>query len=133
MKLTSYDEIWESFLINCKASDIDIPQLPEKIYEAIHNGIRHFNNRLREEMEWDDLNETVDRVMTNDHLLILSHYIRYFFLINQKTYFESVWQPFQKDVGVKNFSSQLKSIESSIYEEQKIIDRIIMNSEEDYL
>ncbi|MED1863234.1 hypothetical protein P4V41_07180 [Fictibacillus nanhaiensis] len=131
--MTSYDEIWESFLNNCKASDIDIPQLPEKIYEAIHNAIRHFNNRLREEMKWDDQAETVDRVMTNDHLLILSHYIRYFFLVNQKTYFQSLFQPFMKDVGVKNFSSQLKSIESSIYEEQKMIDRIIMNSEEDYL
>lgn len=131
--MTSYDTIWISFLNNCKSSDIDLPQEPDKIYDTIHNAIRHFNNRMRDELSWDDALEQVDRELSNDHLLILSHYIRLIFLINQKTYFQNLWQPFQKDVGFKNFSTQLKSLEFSITEQQGTIDRLILNSLEDFL
>jgi hypothetical protein len=131
--MTSYDQIWESFLTNCKASDIDLPQTPEKIYEAIHNAIRHFNNRLRDSLTWDDTLETVNRELSGDHLLILSHYLRLIFLINQKTYFEGLWQPFARDVGLRNFGTQLRSIETSVQEEEKTIERLIMNATEDFL
>ncbi len=131
--MTSYDQIWAAFLNNCKASDIDIPQTPEKIYETIRNAIMHFNNRLRDNLKWDDTLEEVDREMSDDHLLILAHYIRLIFLINQKTYFESVWQPFSKDVGTKNFSTQLRSLETSVTNQEKTIDRLIINMEEDFL
>lgn len=130
---TSYDTIYTTFLNNCKVSDIDLPQTTDKIYEAIHNAIRHFNNRLRDELQWDDAIETVSRELSNDDLLVLSHYIRLIFLKNQKTYFENLWQPFQKDVGLKNFSTQLRSLESSIIDQEKFIDQLIMNSMEDFL
>jgi hypothetical protein len=131
--MTSYDTIWTSFLTNCKASDIDLPQTPEKIYEAIHNAIRHFNNRLRDSLKWDDVSETVNREMSDDHLLILAHYLRLIFLINQKTYFEGLWQPFAKDVGLRNFGTQLRSIETSVQEQRQTIESLILNSMEDYL
>lgn len=131
--MTSYDQIWTTFLNNCKVSDIDLPQTPEKIYEIIRNGVMHFNNRLREDIVCDDSTETLNRELNNDYLLILAHYIRLIFLINQKTYFESLWQPFAKDVGLKNFSTQLKSLETSIAEEERTIDRLIMNMEDDFL
>lgn len=131
--MTSYDQIWTTFLNNCKVSDIDLPQTPEKIYEIIRNGVMHFNNRLREDIVCDDSTETLNRELSNDYLLILAHYIRLIFLINQKTYFESLWQPFAKDVGLKNFSTQLKSLETSIAEEERTIDRLIMNMEDDFL
>lgn len=131
--MTSYDQIWTTFLNNCKVSDIDLPQTPEKIYEIIRNGVMHFNNRLRENIVCDDSTETLNRELSNDYLLILAHYIRLIFLINQKTYFESLWQPFAKDVGLKNFSTQLKSLETSIAEEERTIDRLIMNMEDDFL
>lgn len=131
--MTSYDLVWETFLNNCKVSDIDLPQIPEQIYEVIKNGVMHFNNRLREELICDDLNEVLDKDLSNDHLLILAHYIRLIFLNNQKTYFESLWQPFQKDVGLRNFGTQLKSLEISVKEQQRTIDSLIMNMEVDFL
>ncbi|PGZ96952.1 hypothetical protein COE51_16405 [Bacillus pseudomycoides] len=131
--MTTYDQIWTSFLSNCKTSGIDLPQTPEKIYDVIHNAIRHFNNRLRDNLSWDDNNEVVNRELSDDHLLILSHYIRYIFLLNQKTYFQNLFQPFTNDIGLKNFSNQLKSLESSVTEEKDEIDRLIMNTEEDFL
>lgn len=131
--MTSYDQVWETFLNNCKVSDIDLPQTNDKIYEFIRNGVMHFNNRLREGIVCDDINETLSEVLNNDHLLILAHYIRLIFLINQKTYFEALWQPFSKDVGLKNFGTQLKSLEVSVKEQQRTIDSLIMNMESDFL
>jgi hypothetical protein len=131
--MTSYDQVWQTFLNNCKVSDIDLPQTPEKIYETIRNGVMHFNNRLREEVVCDDINETLDKELNNDLLLILAHFIRLIFLDNQKTYFESLWQPFSKDVGLKNFGTQLKSLETSVDKQERTIDSLIMYMEDDFL
>lgn len=131
--MTSYDNIWTTFLNNCKVSDIDLPQIPEQIYESIKNAVMHFNNRLRTTITCYDELEELNEELDDDHLLILAHYIRLIFLRNQKTFFESLWQPFSKDVGLKNFSTQLKSLETSITEQERMIDSLIMNMEDDFL
>lgn len=131
--MTSYDQVWQTFLNNCKVSDIDLPQTPEKIYEHIKNAVMHFNNKLRTSVVCDDIMEELNQELSEDHLLILAHYVRYLFLINQKTYFESLWQPFSSDVGLKNFGTQLRSLDTSIKEEKDNIDTLINNMEEDFL
>lgn len=130
---TSYDLIWQTFLNNCKVSDIDLPNTPELMYEQIKSGVMRFNNRLRTSVQCDDLIEQLSEELNEDHLLILAHYIRLIFLINQKTYFESLWQPFAKDVGLKNFNTQIKSLEVSIKEQESTIDSLIVNTEVDFL
>lgn len=131
--MTAYDKVYTTFLNNCKVSDIDLPQTNEKIYEFIKNAVMHFNNRLRTSIVCDDVSEQLSEELSEDYLLILAHYIRLIFLINQKTYFESLWQPFQKDVGLKNFATQLKSLETSIKEQERTIDSLIVNMEDDFL
>ncbi|WP_080845561.1 hypothetical protein [Cytobacillus gottheilii] len=131
--MTSYDAIWQTFLNNCKVSDIDLPQEPEKIYEQIRNAAMYFNNRLRKGIVCDDATETLNQELSDDDLLILANYIRLIFLINQRTYFESLWQPFSSDVGLRNFSTQLRSLNTSIYEQERMIDTLIMYTEEDFL
>lgn len=130
---TTYDTIWQTFLNNCKVSDIDLPNSPEKIYEQIKNAVMRFNNRLRKELVCDDTSETVNEELSEDNLLIVAHYIRLIFLINQRTYFESLWQPFSSDVGLKNFSTQLRSLDTSIKDQERTIDTLIMYTEEDFL
>lgn len=131
--MTSYDDIYQTFLNNCKVDDIDLPTTDEERYEIIKNAVMHFNNRMRTKIVCDNTTETVSEDLNDDYLLIIAHYIRYLFLINERTYFESLWQPFQQDVGLKNFSTQLNSLKDSVTEEKNVIDRLIMNQEEDYL
>ncbi len=130
---TTYDQIWQTFLNNCKVSDIDLPQLPEKIYEEIKNAVTRFNNKMRTVITCDDATETLSEKLSEDHLLILAHYIRLTFLINQRTYFESLWQPFSSDVGLKNFGTQLNSLKTSVQEQERTIDSLIINTMEDFL
>jgi hypothetical protein len=130
---TSYDTIYVTFLNNCKVSDIDLPQFPEQQFELIKNAVMHFNNKFRTRLFCDDILEELSEELDEDSLLILAHYIRLIFLINQKTYYETLWQPFQKDLGLKNFSTQLRSLESSVKEQERFIDNLIANTEEDFL
>lgn len=131
--MTTYDHLWQTFLNNCKVSDIDLPKLPEQIYEQIKNATMYFNNRLRTNVVCDDILEELSEELNEDNLLILANFIRLVFLINQKTYLENLWQPFQSDVGIKNFNSQIKSMENSIKEQKDTIDTLIFNTMEDYL
>ena len=130
---TTYDEIWETFLNNCKRDDIDLPQTEEKIYSTIRNAVMIFNNRTREDVECIDETETLNQKLSNDYLLILANYIRLVFLKNEVTYFEGIWQPFQQDVGFKNFTAQLNSMRASVKEQNATIDELFRNAEVDYL
>lgn len=130
---TTYDEIWETFLLNCKTDDINLPQGEEKIYSSIRNAVMHFKNRTQENVNCIDDTETLDVKLSDDYLLILANYLRLNFLKNEKTYYESQWQPFQQDVGLRNFSSQLKSMEGSIDEQKATIDVLFKYTEVDYL
>lgn len=130
---TSYDTVYQTFLNNCKVSDIDLPQTNEGRYEVIRNALLHFNNRMRTRYKADDLLESLDVELNEDEILILAHYIRLIFLINEKTYFESLWQPFTSDVGMKNFSSQNRSLENSIQRQENTIESLIVNAAEDFL
>lgn len=131
--MTSYDQIWTTFLNNCMVSDLELPQSDEGKYEMIKNAVMYFNNRLRTSVTCDDSTETLNEEVEDDYLLIIANYIRYIFLINQKTYFENLWQPFSKDVGLKNFNTQLNSLKASIELQDKTIDRLIINTEVDFL
>ena len=131
--MTTFDQIWTTFLNNCKTSDINLPQSDEKIYEEIANAIMLFNNRFRSDLKWDSRTETVDRLLNNDELLILANYIKLVFVMNEKNYYQTLMQPFSSDIGLKNFGTQLKTLENSVKAQEDFIDRLIMNAEEDYL
>lgn len=130
--MTTYDELWKTFLDNCKLSDLDIPQ-NEKIYDSIQNAVLHFNNRKRDELVADDDTELLNRQLNGDDLLLLAQYIRLSVLDGQRLYFTNIWNPFSKDVGLKNYSAQLKSKELLVKEQRALIDEIILNSAEDFL
>lgn len=130
---TSYDEIWQTFLENCKRDDLDLPNSDTAIYNAIRNALLFFNNRMRTSFKGIDAEESLDNVLSEDELLILANYIRLVFLNNEKTYFEGLWQPFQKDVGLRNFSTQLNSIKDSVEKQEKLIERLFINQSEDFL
>lgn len=133
---TEFDTLWKAFLANCKVEDISLPKSEAKIKEAIKNAIMHYTNRMRIEVEIDYVEETIrieGKKLNNDQLLIIAHYIRYFFLLNEQTYIQHMWQPFQKDIGLKNLATQISSMKDTIQIEKDTIEKLIFNAEEDFL
>ncbi|MEX0595713.1 MAG: hypothetical protein WD512_04365 [Candidatus Paceibacterota bacterium] len=134
--MTTYDEIWELFLTNCKTTDINLPQSEDKIKKTINSAVMLMNNQIRSEIVCDDVGETLSLFsegLDEDKRLILSQFIRLVFLKNELSYFVTMFQPFQKDIGVRNFATQLRVLESSVTNQEEDIISIINNTKEDYL
>lgn len=130
---TSYDEIFSMFMQNCKVDDIELPQTDQGKYDMIRNAVFHFNNRMGDNIKLDDTLEKVNRKLSNNHLLLIIHYIRLSFLKNQLTQFSLTWQPFQKDIGLKNFSHQIRALTILIEDQERFIEQIILSQQQDIL
>lgn len=130
--MITFDDIWLTFLNNYKVEDIDLPH-PERIPEIIQDALMRFNNRMRTKAKCDFSNECVVGLTSEDDLLLLAHYIKLIQLINSRVHYESLYNPFAADVGVRNFKTQLDSLNGSIKDQEKLIDEIIFNAMEDFL
>jgi len=130
MALTSYDEIYQFFLNNISVDNLMLPSSIEGQYEAIRNGISHYNNITRENVIADDETETVNVKLNNDQILILAHCMKLILLQNILMYKNSIMIPFTKEIGVKNVGDQIKSIQASIEEEKNTIGMLIFNADD---
>lgn len=130
---TSYDELWTEFVENFKTEDINIPTSQEKIYNTIHSAVRYFNNRLQESVKWDDTLEELTITLDDNQLLVLAQYIKLACLKNQLIFFTTAWQPFEREIGLKNYQTQVKSLEKQIADEEVLIEKTIQHSATDIL
>lgn len=128
---TNYDKVYSTFLDNCMVSDIDLPKTPEQIYRMINNAVLLFNNDMRTSITCDDSNELLSIELTEDDLLILAHFIRLAFLKNQLTLYVSTWQPFDKDMGIRNYRSQVQALQRVVKDTEEDIKKLKRNMEED--
>lgn len=130
--MLTYDCIWTSFLENYMVEDVDLPH-PDQIPSVIQNAVIRVNNRLRTTAVCNNASETVEGLSGEDHLILLSAYIKLIQLINSRVFYEKLYNPFSADVGVRNFKTQLDSLNKSVKEQEDLIDEIILNAIEDFL
>lgn len=130
--MISFDIIWETFLENYKVEDIDLPH-PDQIPSVINNALMRLNNRMRTKAICNFASEMVEGLSSEDDLILLAHYIKLVQLVNSKVFYEKLYNPFSADVGVRNFKTQLDSLNNSVKEQEKLIDEIIFNAMEDFL
>lgn len=130
--MLSFDCVWETFLENYRVEDVDLPH-PDQIPSVIQNALRFLNNRMRTKAICNFASETVEGLSGEDDLILLAHYIKLVQLINSKVFYEKLYNPFSADVGVRNFKTQLDSLNNSVKEQEKLIDEIIFNAMEDFL
>lgn len=131
--MTTYDDVFTEFMTITKTDSINIPTEEEKIYDLIHNAVHLFNNRLRDNLGYDDENEIFSRELNHDELVILANFLKLVFLENQLIYFTTLFQPFTKEVGLRNYQSQVKSLEFLIQQQAKKIDELINNTQIDFM
>lgn len=129
---TSYDEIFESFLMNCGIDTSELPKDQDKIYLIINNAVNHYNNFMEEDycIEADNKTETISKKLNGSCLLILAYCIKYTYLENQLIEFEEIWSPFQKEIGFKNYKDQVTSREKTLERTKSRIIELISNIED---
>ena len=128
---TSYDTLYSTFMNNNLADDIDLPQSEIEIYRVINNAVMLYNNRERDIIVCDDTLEEVDRELNNDEILMIAHYIKLAFLKNQMTAFTLTWQPFDKDMGLRNYDSQVRAMGRLVADAERVIQQFKFNKEVD--
>ena len=92
--MTTYDELYELFITNCRTDGLSLPRTEDQKYNAIKNAVMLFNNRLRDNLVCDDSTETISRELNDDEKLVVAHYIRLTLLKNVRTYKNSIFTTF---------------------------------------
>lgn len=124
MANTKYDEIYTEFLNNCATDDINLPNTDEKRYTAIQSAIRYFNYLTELNVQCDNTTESVNREFNDNELLLVSHFLRLAFLENQLIHLTTIYSPFQKEIGIKNYQEASRNFKELVSSEKAIIDSI---------
>ncbi|XZN14379.1 hypothetical protein ACSW9O_16070 (plasmid) [Clostridium perfringens] len=133
MALTTYDEVWQCFLTNCKGTLQSIPQSDEVIYEYINNARVLYNIKIKSFQEdftypitCDNNKETLLVKLKDEELMILANYIKLVHLKNELTSFVSRFSVFQKELGIQNYNAQVKAKEYLIESQEETL-RMMIN------
>lgn len=135
--MITYDEVWSCFLDNYKINKKDIPTNQQEIYNDIRNAVRHYNIRIKavggSTGECLEGSETIMGIENNDlNILILAHYLKLIHLKNSYDLLANTWQVMGADIGVKNFRTQLISLENSVKAQEDKISRFIFDGMEEF-
>lgn len=129
--MTSYDTIYRYFINNITIDSMFLPQTVEEQKDAIANAVAIYKNRMREELECDDDNETVSIDLSNEQLLILANMIKLVVVKNIHSYKSSLLYTFTKEIGVKDVQAQLKAAQYDIALQEKVINDLIFYSDDE--
>lgn len=128
--MTSYDDIFETFVLNCGSRE-DIPDDDEGKYQMIHNAGIHYTIFVEsEDVVFDDENEQINMDLSSREKLIYAYCIKYVMLQNQLEEFEEIWLPFQKEMGFKNYKYQLDGRKETIRSTERKILQILTSIED---
>ena len=125
--MTTYDELYTLFITNYSSDGLFLPRTVEQQYNTIKNAVMLFNNRIRGNLICDDSTETVNRELSDDEKLIIARLIRLTLLRNTRTFKNSMFDTFTKEIGVKNINAQLNSLKDEIDAEESAISMLIFN------
>ena len=125
--MTTYDELYTLFITNYSSDGLFLPRTVEQQYNTIKNAVMLFNNRIRDNLICDDSTETVNRELSDDEKLIIARLIRLTLLRNTRTFKNSMFDTFTKEIGVKNINAQLNSLKDEIDAEESAISMLIFN------
>lgn len=128
--MTSYDEIFTCFLENTKMVNNNIPTDIDRKHEMIHNACRFYENKMGEVIAWDDILETINKELNNSEMLIMAYCLKRIYHENALTEFTSIWSGFTKEVGIKDYKSQVDAKQNDINRTEHKIDELITNIED---
>lgn len=128
----TYDDVWDSFLINYKTEAINIPTEKDTIHNLILNSVRRMNNKMNIKIKLDYDLETVDGLIDDNYLLILAAYIKLLILENEKIYYTTLYQPMNADIGIRNYNATVSSMSEEIKRQEILIQELIFNMGGDF-
>lgn len=111
--MISYDDIYESFLLNCGYDFDELPQTDIARYRVIKNAVMHYNQlahkyegRIQGNIKCDDSSESINVALTDTELLILAYIIAENIARTKLVEFNSIYGTYSAELGFKDYKAQ---------------------------
>lgn len=111
--MVSYDDIYETFLLNCGYDFDELPQTDTARYKVIKNAVMHYNQlakkyegRLQGGVICDDGSESINVELTDTELLILAYIIAENIARTKLVEFNSIYGTYSAELGFQNYKAQ---------------------------
>lgn len=129
---TNYDDVYKFFTEITRVDKIDLPISIEGQYDLINSGRMEFNMRREDSLVCHEESETLDRKLTDLELMLFGNCMKLVILKNMLSDFTSTYSMFQKEVGVKDYKSQLDARTWIVDRQESIIKDILFKMQEDF-
>lgn len=114
MKVTTYDELYETFLLNCGYDFDELPKTDGMRYMMIRNAARIYNqqakkysNRMTNNIVCDDIAESLNVTLTSNEMLVFAYMMAETLASTKLVEFTSIYGTFAKEMGFKDYKAQL--------------------------
>lgn len=114
MNVTTYDELYETFLLNCGYDFDELPKTDEMRYMMIRNAARIYNqqakkysNRMTNNIVCDDIAESLNATLTSNEMLVFAYMMAETLALTKLVEFSSIYGTFAKEMGFKDYKAQL--------------------------
>ena len=121
MNTTSYNELYEAFLLNCGDDFDDLPQTDEMRYMMIRNAARIYNQqakkyseRMTSNISCDDVTEALNVELTSNEILIFAYMMAETLASTKMVEFTSIYGVFAKEMGFKDYKAQVDARQYTI-------------------
>lgn len=140
MNTTTYNELYETFLLNCGYDFDELPQTDEMRYMMIKNACRIYNqqakkysNRMTSNVVCDDITESLNVVLTSNEVLIFAYMMAEILASTKLVEFTSIWSVYSKETGFKDYKAQVDARKYTIEEYRKKYTAIIEDEIDTFL
>lgn len=121
MNVTTYNELYETFLLNCGYDFDELPKTDEMRYMMIRNAARKYNqqakkysNRMTHDIVCDDVTESLNVELTSNELLVFAYMMAEILASTKLVEFTSIYGVFMKEVGFKDYNAQVQARQYTI-------------------
>lgn len=121
MNITTYNELYETFLLNCGYDFDELPKTDEMRYMMIRNAARKYNqqakkysNRMTHDIVCDDVTESLNVKLTSNELLVFAYMMAEILASTKLVEFTSIYGVYSKEMGFKDYNAQVQARQYTI-------------------
>lgn len=132
MANTTYDEVYSLFMDISRTDSFNLPQTDDERYALINAGRLTYNNKTFGKVMQDDMLEEFSEELDGNQQLLLANCMKLVCFDNLLADFISTYSLFQKEIGFKDYASQLKGREAYVARQERIIKELLFSMMESY-
>lgn len=132
MANTTYDEVYSLFMDISRTDSFNLPQTDDERYALINAGRLTYNNKTFGKVMQDDILEEFSEELNGNQQLLLANCMKLVCFDNLLADFISTYSLFQKEIGFKDYASQLKGREAYVARQERIIKELLFSMMESY-